>query len=120
MQSSQSQLSYIPAVPQLFLKNAKLSSGTDFAQSYGSAVTFVFKESASGVQPVGRGAENQKSKSRLFHKSKVVGDLKIGCFGFMQLFSQTKPRSPRALRKSGKSPGITGSLNKKLEFGPGA
>ena len=36
------------------------------------------------------------------HKSKVVGDLKIGCFGFMQLYSQTQPWSPRALVKSGK------------------
>ena len=72
------------------------------------------------VRPVGQGAENQKSKSRLFHKSKVVGDLEIGCFEFMQLFPPTQPRSPRALRKSGKSPGITGSLNKKLEFDPRA
>ena len=94
---------------------------TDWAPS-----DFLFYGSGSWDAPrgpqgsgMGRGAENQKSKSRLFHKSKVVGDLEIRCFDFMELFPQTHPRSPRALGKSGKSPVISGLLNKKLEFGLG-
>ena len=48
-----------------------------------------------------------KSKiSALVHKSKVVGDLKIGCFGFMQLLDWTHPWAPRG----------QGSLGKILRF----
>ena len=48
MHTGQAQESCGSAMPQLFLKNAILSSGTAMPESCGTATTFLFKESASG------------------------------------------------------------------------
>ena len=40
--------------------------------------------------------------SALVHKSKVVGELKTGYFGFMQLLDRTHPWAPRGPESLGK------------------